>query len=74
MGTITVRSNTVSNTQTATASCLAGETVIGGGFVLEQGSARSNAPTGGPPATGWTVSTTANQTITAYVICVDTTP
>ncbi|MFF3937008.1 hypothetical protein [Streptomyces phaeofaciens] len=64
----------MADTMTATALCLMGETVIGGGYVLNQGSARDNFPSGGPPATGWTVSTTANQTIQAFVICVDTTP
>ncbi|MEV2212914.1 hypothetical protein AB0H86_15925 [Streptomyces sp. NPDC050997] len=54
---------------TATATCLVGETVVGGGFTTSSGSIRDSFPSGGPPPTGWTVTTTASQTITAFVLC-----
>ncbi|CAM5249337.1 hypothetical protein [Streptomyces aurantiogriseus] len=59
---------------TATASCLAGESVVGGGFAASTGNIRDNFPSGGPPPTGWTVTTTSAQTITAFVLCATTTP
>ncbi|MFJ8945633.1 hypothetical protein ACIRG4_20770 [Streptomyces sp. NPDC102395] len=54
---------------TATALCLAGESVVGGGFSGTNGNIRDSFPSGGTPPTGWTVTTTANQTITAFVLC-----
>ncbi|GAB7110730.1 hypothetical protein JCM4814A_90480 [Streptomyces phaeofaciens JCM 4814] len=55
--------------RTATAECDDGDVAVGGGFSTDNGSMRDSFPVGTPPD-GWTATTTANQPITAFVVCV----
>jgi hypothetical protein len=69
IGTIYVK--TATGTRTVTVSCNDGDVATGGGFSTGQGSLRDSRPTpvGTNPPTGWQATTTANQPITAYVVC-----
>ncbi|MFB7595985.1 hypothetical protein [Streptomyces sp. NPDC056160] len=62
-----------------TATCNAGDFATGGGALATNGDLVETYPANGGPSTSptaWTATTTANNpnNITAYVVCVDTTP
>jgi hypothetical protein len=63
---------TATAVSTATAMCDAGDVATGGGFTTDQGAMRDSFPVGSPP-NAWTATTTANQPITAFVVCADVT-
>ncbi|WP_328620301.1 hypothetical protein [Streptomyces sp. NBC_00354] len=55
---------------TATATCDPGDLATGGGFQSDSGNVRFNGPVGSPP-NAWQAAITANQPVTAFVVCVD---
>ena len=73
MGTTYV--TTTTDTGTATASCVPGDFATGGGYTTTTaGGVITSSPAGSPP-TAWIATTSdPDQTITAFVVCVDTTP
>nr|WSW61890.1 collagen-like protein [Streptomyces sp. NBC_00998] len=72
-GTVTTYVNEVTGTTTATATCNDDDLATGGGFQTANGTVRRSRPLGTPP-NGWQATTTAAQPITAYVVCVASTP
>ncbi|MFF4098215.1 hypothetical protein [Streptomyces sp. NPDC001903] len=72
-GTVTTYVNSATEDSTVTVTCNTGDLATGGGFLTATGAVRVSRPIGTPP-NGWQATTTAEQPITAYVVCVDSTP